>query len=58
MPTTLYLLDVQSDLLDGLDSRMVIPLRGSKTSRRSDCQHVLHRYWPSRVKIICWKLQR
>ena len=23
-----YLLDVQSDLLDGLDSRMVIPLRG------------------------------
>ncbi len=26
--TTPYLLDVQSDLLDGLDSRMVIPLRG------------------------------
>ena len=25
---TPYLLDVQSDLLDGLDSRMVIPLRG------------------------------
>jgi toxin CcdB len=25
--TTPYLLDVQSDLLDGLDSRMVIPLR-------------------------------
>jgi len=28
--TTPYLLDVQSDLLDGLDSRMVIPLRGLK----------------------------
>jgi toxin CcdB len=26
--TTPYLLDVQTDLLDGLDSRMVIPLRG------------------------------
>ena len=26
--TTPYLLDVQSDLLDGLGSRMVIPLRG------------------------------
>lgn len=26
--TTPYLLDAQSDLLDGLDSRMVIPLRG------------------------------
>ena len=26
--TTPYLLDVQSNLLDGLDSRMVIPLRG------------------------------
>ena len=25
--TTSYLLDAQSDLLDGLDSRMVIPLR-------------------------------
>ncbi|MFM1880826.1 MAG: Toxin CcdB [Pseudomonadota bacterium] len=25
--TTPYLLDVQSNLLDGLDSRMVIPLR-------------------------------
>lgn len=25
--TTPYLLDVQSDLLDGLDSRMVVPLR-------------------------------
>lgn len=25
--TTPYLLDVQSDLLDGLDSRVVIPLR-------------------------------
>lgn len=25
--TTPYLLDVQSDLLDGLDTRMVIPLR-------------------------------
>lgn len=25
--TTPYLLDVQSDLLDGLDSRMMIPLR-------------------------------
>jgi toxin CcdB len=25
--TTPYLVDVQSDLLDGLDSRMVIPLR-------------------------------
>ena len=25
--TTPYLIDVQSDLLDGLDSRMVIPLR-------------------------------
>ena len=25
--TTPYLLDVQSELLDGLDSRMVIPLR-------------------------------
>ncbi len=28
--TTPYLLDVQSDLLDGLDSRMVIPLRSLK----------------------------
>lgn len=28
--TTPYLLDVQSDLLDGLDSRMVIPLRRIK----------------------------
>lgn len=28
--TTPYLVDVQSDLLDGLDSRMVIPLRGLK----------------------------
>ena len=28
--TTPYLLDVQSDLLDGLDSRMVIPLRKLK----------------------------
>ena len=28
--TTPYLLDVQSDLLDGLDSRMVIPLRRLK----------------------------
>lgn len=28
--TTPYLLDVQSDLLDGLDSRMVIPLRSVK----------------------------
>lgn len=28
--TTPYLLDVQSDLLDGLDSRMVIPLRSIK----------------------------
>ncbi len=28
--TTPYLLDVQSDLLDGLDSRMVIPLRSRK----------------------------
>lgn len=28
--TTPYLLDVQSDLLNGLDSRMVIPLRGLK----------------------------
>ena len=27
MATTPYLLDVQSDLLDGLGSRMVIPLR-------------------------------
>ncbi len=26
--TTPYLLDVQSNLLDGLDTRMVIPLRG------------------------------
>lgn len=26
--TTPYLLDVQSDLLDGLDTRVVIPLRG------------------------------
>jgi len=26
--TTPYLLDVQSDLLDGLESRMVVPLRG------------------------------
>ena len=25
--TTPYLIDVQSDLLDGLDSRMVVPLR-------------------------------
>ena len=29
--TTPYLLDVQSDLLDGLDSRMVIPMRGLKS---------------------------
>jgi len=29
--TTPYLLDVQSDLLDGLDTRMVIPLRSLKT---------------------------
>lgn len=28
--TTPYLLDVQSDLLDALDSRMVIPLRSLK----------------------------
>lgn len=28
--TTPYLLDVQSDLFDGLDSRMVIPLRSLK----------------------------
>ena len=28
--TTPYLLEVQSDLLDGLDSRMVIPLRSLK----------------------------
>lgn len=28
--STPYLLDVQSDLLDGLDSRMVIPLRSLK----------------------------
>ncbi|MCK9511350.1 MAG: CcdB family protein [Pigmentiphaga sp.] len=28
--TTPYLLDVQSDLLDGLDSRVVIPLRRLK----------------------------
>lgn len=28
--TTPYLLDVQSDLLDGLESRMVIPLRSLK----------------------------
>ena len=28
--TTPYLLDVQSDLLDGLDSRMVIPMRSLK----------------------------
>jgi toxin CcdB len=28
--TTPYLLDVQSDLLDGLDSRLVIPLRSIK----------------------------
>lgn len=28
--TTPYLLDVQSNLLDGLDSRMVIPLRNLK----------------------------
>lgn len=28
--TTPYLLDVQSDLLDGLDSRIVIPLRSLK----------------------------
>ena len=26
-----YLLDVQSDLLDELDSRMVIPMRGLKS---------------------------
>ncbi len=29
--TTPYLLDVQSDLLDGLDSRLVIPLRLADT---------------------------
>jgi toxin CcdB len=29
--TTPFLLDVQSDLLDGLDTRMVIPLRSLKT---------------------------
>jgi toxin CcdB len=28
--TTPYLLDVQADLLDGLDSRMVIPLRNKE----------------------------
>jgi len=28
--TTPYLLDVQSDLLDGLDTRMVVPLRSLK----------------------------
>lgn len=28
--TTPYLLDVQSDLLDGLDSRMAVPLRSLK----------------------------
>ena len=28
--TTPYLLDVQSDLLDGLDTRMVVPLRHLK----------------------------
>ena len=28
--TTPYLMDVQSDLLNGLDTRMVIPLRGLK----------------------------
>jgi toxin CcdB len=28
--TTPYLLDVQSDLLNGLDSRMVVPLRSLK----------------------------
>jgi toxin CcdB len=30
MATTPYLLDVQSDLLDGLGSRTVIPLRSLK----------------------------
>ena len=30
--TTPYLLDVQSDLLDGLDSRVVIPLRNRSLS--------------------------
>jgi toxin CcdB len=29
--TTPYLLDVQSDLLDGLDTRVVIPLRSLQT---------------------------
>jgi len=29
--TTPYLLDVQSDLLDGLDTRIVVPLRSLKT---------------------------
>ncbi len=29
--TTPYLLDVQSDLLDGLDTRMVVPLRSLQT---------------------------
>lgn len=29
--TTPYLLDVQSDLLDGLDTRMVVPLRSLNT---------------------------
>jgi len=38
--TTPYLLDVQSDLLDGLESRMVIPLRRlqslSSTTKRPE----------------------
>jgi toxin CcdB len=44
--TTPYLLDVQCDLLDGLDSRMVIPLRSlehfSKVKLPTRLMPVLH----------------
>lgn len=42
--TTPYLLDVQSDLLDGLDSRMVIPLR--------DVTHFPNVMFPARLTPI------
>jgi toxin CcdB len=39
--TTPYLLDVQSDLLDGLDSRMVIPLRRLETFPKANLSNRL-----------------
>jgi toxin CcdB len=42
--TTPYLLDIQSDLLDGLDSRMVVPLR--------DVAHFPNVILPSRLTPV------